>query len=323
MNKFDIERYVTDYLQATQCQIIERSPAHVRVRLSVEADKALTGRPYYWSFVERTGAPPETMTFVFVFDPENYNPAGPAGLNGRPAQQLNPPQQTNPLQQANGESILSRYLGVTPPPVRREPVETITFGCSRLQQIFADVKKRGRFVVLYEQDNPGGDYAPWLCVNFKVEFTCDLKREEIHSLGISLATGEIIESFHEQVRNLALTPKIPEQARLIKNIPLYQAAVDLEKDVEKKLIACDHGWADEAMERFHDEYRRIESFYNDMLNRAEPSEQDAIRAEMETKIREIEWQFRPRVHVSVINCGIFHLRPDSFRQRNRTRADTF
>lgn len=370
MNKSAVEQFVTRYLQATQCHIIEKSPAHMRVRLSVEADKALTGRPYYWSFVERTGAEPETMTFVFVFDPEAYvqstNDGRSAAANNRhqqPFGQASVPQGETRLPGGagatghagasgvianlsgsaagpssgasatgvqNGESILARYFGFAPTTVRREPQETMTFGCSRLQQIFADVQERGKFVVMFEEnDNEfrrneyAGEYVPWLGVNFKVEFTCDLKRDEIHSLGISLASGEIVDRFHEKVCDRKLTPRIPAQAKLQKKIPLYQAAVDLENDVEKKLIACDHRWADEAMERFHAEYKRIETYFGHLLNSGEPSEHEAIREQMEAKINEIERQFRPRIHVSVINCGIFHLRPDSIRQRNRARADTF
>ena len=61
------------YLEATECTVIEKSPEHVTVKLSPQADKMLTNRPYYWGFVERTGAPAETLSFNFVFDPENYD----------------------------------------------------------------------------------------------------------------------------------------------------------------------------------------------------------------------------------------------------------
>lgn len=57
MSPHEVQAYVLTYLEALDCQIMERSPAHVTVKLSPEADKALTNRPYYWGFVERTGAP--------------------------------------------------------------------------------------------------------------------------------------------------------------------------------------------------------------------------------------------------------------------------
>ena len=72
MNAGQVADFCLRYLEATGCRILEKSPAHVKVKLSPEADRDLTGRSYYWNFVERTGAEPETMSFVFVFDPERH-----------------------------------------------------------------------------------------------------------------------------------------------------------------------------------------------------------------------------------------------------------
>ena len=58
------------FLEAYDCTILEKTPAYVTAKLSPEADREMTGRPYYWSFIERTGAAAETMTYKFVFDPE-------------------------------------------------------------------------------------------------------------------------------------------------------------------------------------------------------------------------------------------------------------
>ncbi len=72
MNTEQIRKFVERYLEATDCQIIEKHPSFITVKLSPEADKALTNRPYYWSFVERTGAEPETMSMQFIFDPDEH-----------------------------------------------------------------------------------------------------------------------------------------------------------------------------------------------------------------------------------------------------------
>lgn len=68
-----VRKHVMDYLEATECSILEVSPLHVTVKLSPRADRMLTDRPYYWGFVERTGVDPETLSFTFVFDPEKYD----------------------------------------------------------------------------------------------------------------------------------------------------------------------------------------------------------------------------------------------------------
>lgn len=72
MKTDQIQTFVMRYLEAEQCDILEKHPAYVTVKLSPSADKELNYRPYYWSFVERTGVAPETMTCTFIFDPEEY-----------------------------------------------------------------------------------------------------------------------------------------------------------------------------------------------------------------------------------------------------------
>lgn len=73
MSPQEVQEHMMTYLESTECQIIEKSPYHVTVKLSPQADRQLTGRPYYWGFVDRTGAEPETLSFTFVFDPERYD----------------------------------------------------------------------------------------------------------------------------------------------------------------------------------------------------------------------------------------------------------
>lgn len=68
-----VRRHVMDYLEATECSVLEQSDHHVTVKLSPHADRMLTDRPYYWGFVERTGAEPQTLSFTFVFDPAAYD----------------------------------------------------------------------------------------------------------------------------------------------------------------------------------------------------------------------------------------------------------
>lgn len=81
MNSQQVQRFVLTYLEATGCSVIERTPNHVTVKLSPEADKALTNRPYYWGYVERTGVPAQTMSFTFIFDGEAYRTAQESSMD--------------------------------------------------------------------------------------------------------------------------------------------------------------------------------------------------------------------------------------------------
>ncbi len=96
------------------------------------------------------------------------------------------------------ETILGRYFGITPALPQLGPGrilrEDVVYGSRRLQQIFDAAREGGAYVNLFEQAPKRqlraaalAVYEPWLGVCFKVEFACDLKREELHFLGISLS----------------------------------------------------------------------------------------------------------------------------------------
>ncbi|WP_409345838.1 YqhG family protein [Paenibacillus sp. MBLB4367] len=362
MNAKQVQKYVMRYLEATDCQIIEKGAAHVTVKLSVEADKALTNRHYYWGFVERTGAPPETMAYTFVFDPEKMNAAADKSAQAQAQSQTPPKTGVYPAARPtvgaasapsgtaaaapgaapggqSQDSILGRYFGIVPPsPTGRIPREEVGFGSRRLEQLFAAAQSRGRFVRLFEQPasqraantaEPAGTgtrlttagkpdrsgyglahtgYSTWLGVNFKVELACDLKRDELHSLGIDLASGEIIEHFMPHMLEKKLSPKLPANIFLQPTkISLNRAATILENSLFAKLKALDHGWADSATERLQEELTRIDDYYVDLLQSLEAEQKEEAEAQYLKRQQEIEWQHRPRIQVSVINCGLFHL----------------
>ncbi|EPD81866.1 MULTISPECIES: YqhG family protein [unclassified Paenibacillus] len=426
MNTAQVERFVMRFLEAYNCRIIEKTKHAVIVNLSPEADKELTGRSYYWSFVERTGVEPETMTYRFVFDPEGDAaaaaaarpvPAGPlngplgavstapgpqpgavdrqaqgaagpgngpqgglsaatagpgaaagavsaapgaaggggqaagggtepAGSSGRPSPQgtltagaagpgapaASVPGGAAPAAGSGGsppeairsaDSILGRYFGTAPaPPVGRVPRDEVTFGSRRLQQLFATALNNGRFTRLFEappqaasSSQPGRSapltYCSWMNVNYKVEYACDMKRSEVHSLAIQMTTGEIREEFHPSMLTRKLAPKLPANIHLLgDNLTLSRAASILEDYLEQKIRRTDHRWADRANQVLAEEHQLVRLYYEGMLAAAEPEAREELEIRYAARQAEVDWQYRPRVHVSVINCGLFHLRAD-------------
>lgn len=305
------------YLEAEQCDIIEKHPAYVTVKLSPSADKDLTQRPYYWSFVERTGAEPETMTCTFIFDPDAYRELHPQqGPPGAPAAApAVQPAAAPGAPQPQSDSILGRYFGFVPTAfTARVPRDELTYGSRRLEQIFTAVRSKGRFVRLFEQYTPEQPkqavtvpYETWLCVNYKVELACDMKRSEIHSLGIQLQTGEMIERFHDRLAAKKLTPRLPSHVYVTPDrITLPRAVLFLEEHLEKKLAAYDHTWAQDAQLRLKDEFSRVRDYYEPLLQEAEPDMKHEIEAQYTGRLKEVEWQYRPRIQISAINCGLFH-----------------
>ncbi|MGG2993800.1 YqhG family protein [Paenibacillus macerans] len=382
MTSEQIRKLVMTYLEATECQFLEKSPYHVTVKLSPRADRDLTNRPYYWGFIERTGAEPETMSFSFIFDPERHReaeagqaagpkpgrgaaagpnagkgaaagfsgngpapagaatglggsgpaPAGTApGLGGAGAQANAPgpggaagagPHPGLPGQsgQSPEDTLLDRYYG----PVRPLPIlgpgriqrEELTFGSSRLRQIFEAAKRGGRYVYLFEE--PGtrqrlallpAAYEPWLGVCFKVEFCCDMKREELHFFGVSLLSGKIDEAFDKRLSGATLVPRLPENVHIEPTkLTLDAGRAALEDRLSELLGACDKEWSIQARERLRDELEIIEAYYKDLLKDPDEERKQAALNQYEARREEIRWQYEPRIVVSALGCGIFHLR---------------
>jgi hypothetical protein len=335
VNTKQIQKFVMRYLDATECHIIEKHPAFVTVKLSPEADKSLTNRPYYWGFVERTGAAPETMSFKFVFDPEKLrleeNNAGAAAQSqnspaagGAPAGTLGPGQPD-----ADNDSILGRYFSIVVPPPLSGPgriqKDEVTYGSRRLEQLFQVVKTGGRFVQMFEEPGPASRgpsslaYTSWLGVNFKVEFLCDMKRDELHSLGVDLTTGQLATRFHDMLMEKKLSPRFPVNSHIPRpQITITRGRSIIEQYLEKLLKQMDHSWANSAHERLIDEVDRVDGYYSELLECSEEEKKAGVSAQWESRKQEMEWQYRPRIQVTAINCGIFHLRdaePARFDER--------
>ncbi|MCM3626542.1 YqhG family protein [Paenibacillus glycanilyticus] len=306
MNSKQVHKYVQRFLEATECSILEKSPAHFTVKLSPAADRELTNRPFYWSFVDRTGSEPETMTYLFVTDKEKYeeNLTSPA-----PA----------PAQAANAvDAALNRSFGFVNNNLAnavRTPREDLYFGSRKLEQLFGAAKTSGSYVNLFQEPERRSStpfqstpYTAWLGVNMRVEFACDRKREEIHSYGVSLATGLVVENFYDRLKNLKLTPRLPSNIHLTRNGLSYAKALGvIETSLERKLKNYDYAWAEDAAARLEEELDRIRHYYDPMIKHAEDDTKAAIEEQFNQRQTEIRWQYEPRVTASAINCGIFHL----------------
>ncbi|NGM84468.1 hypothetical protein G5B47_18825 [Paenibacillus sp. 7124] len=312
MTPQQVQKHVMDYLEATECQIIEKSPAHVTVKLSPRADQMLTDRPYYWGFVERTGAEPQTLSFTFVFDPEKYDAAN----NGAATEGAgNPPTVAGP-----NDGILSRYFGVAPMLPRLGPGlirrEDVTYGSRRLRQIWSAAQTEGKCLHLFEV--PGSlqrktlfsaAYEPWLAVCFKVELSCDLKREELHFIGISLLTGEVRENFGSRLNSMELSPRLPENVHIQPyELSLVKGADLLERRIVSKLSGQDYGWAEAARRRLQSELEIIDAYYGELLKEPDEEKRLAVEEQYNSRRKETVWQYEPHISVSPVIYGLFHLR---------------
>ncbi|MDQ0213851.1 hypothetical protein J2S13_000245 [Oikeobacillus pervagus] len=261
MQKQEIHQYLEHYFTANQCDIVENGGCYLTVQLSARMDKELMNRPFYWHYIEKTGGSPAPMKVTFITD-----------------------------QQQISDSIKG---------------EIIHYGSPRLHQIFQSTKKLSRYIRLYETRQQQDQQRqlplhPWLCLNLKISFQADRKRDQFRSLGLNLIHGQVVENFHDYVLSKELTPKIPDLSfTLIPMIKPLSGILRLEKYLRNEFSAQSHGWAEEAMKRWKDDLTLLDHFYEDQEEKPESyyTEKQALKE-----------QYEPKISVHIINGGIFYLK---------------
>lgn len=69
-----IHQYVRQFFNETNCEVVEESDSHMHVQLTIELDKKIMNRPFYWSYVESTGIEPNPASLTFITDASKMNP---------------------------------------------------------------------------------------------------------------------------------------------------------------------------------------------------------------------------------------------------------
>ncbi|SHE46399.1 protein YqhG of unknown function [Seinonella peptonophila] len=256
--------FIERYLYAYDCQIIESTPSYLHTQLSIPADRDLCNRPYYWMYVEQLNLPPQPIQLCLTFDPEH-------------------------------------------PPTDR-PSEWIFPGSQRYQHFLQSAKRHGRFTSLFQNADENYrrqgsyPYQTWLGINFLVSYICEQKRDQIWELGINLQSGEIVESFYQQIKSLSWQTQLPPN-RFTQPLKLkyIEALGELECYLEEKISLEDHDWAKQALTRLSEEQEQLQDYY--------PESQSNEEVLLEKKQRNLQLvrQYHPRIEVEVINGGFFHL----------------
>lgn len=268
MNKIDIRAFVTRYLTAMDCHVVESSAGHVRTRLSELADRDLVNRPFYWSYVEKMGIEPQPVTLSFVFEPDKSPP------------------------DTKGEHIA---LG--------SPRLLQLFRSAQKHGQF--VRLYEDMPLNLQSPRGSRPYTPWLGINYKIEWISDQLRNEIHSLGIHLLDGTIQDNFFETLKTRPWTPRLPSHRFVTNpNITIINAVNQLEFYIQGYLEQLDDSWAVEAEERMQEELDRLAEYYKETPSR---TDEEQFQAEYERRKQETKWQYQPRVEVSVVGAGLFYM----------------
>jgi len=186
-----------------------------------------------------------------------------------------------------------------------EEGDFIHFGSPRLHQIFASTKNLARYVRLYEERPANGKTQtplyPWLGMNVKVSFQCDLKKDFLFSLGLNLFNGTILNHFQEKLESLPLTPKIPDYCYTLTPMIKPQSGLRrLEAVIEQVIAQEDFRWAEEARERLQNDLDLLERFYEDL-------DPETYGAAYEKEKQSLIDLYEPKIQTHIINGGLFYL----------------
>lgn len=90
-------------------------------------------------------------------------------------------------------------------------------------------------------------------------------------------------------------------------LTLEQAVDALENHLIDKISKLDYDWATKARERLEEELLVIDSYYEDLLKEQDEEKKALIEEQYKNRRSEMQWQYEPKVSLSVITCGLFHL----------------
>lgn len=229
----EIHQYLESFFEATQCPVLENGPGFLTVQLTIEMDKELMNRPFYWTYLEKTGGTPNPGKLTFITDEEK----APEDIKGEYIH-FGAPRLHQLFRTAKKMAAYIRlYEQPNTPPLQSVP--------------------------LY----------PWLNVNMKISYCSDRKRDVLRSFGLHLINGMLVDHFHEKMQSRALVPKIPDYCFTISPIIKPGSGLKrIETFVKNDIAASDHHWAEAAKKRREEDLKLLDQFYADQVEKPETYE---------------------------------------------------
>lgn len=78
MQQQEIHNFMEMFFQANGCELLENALGYLTVQLTVDLDKELMNRPFYWHYLEKTGGIPNPMKLTFITNQQ----AAPESVKG-------------------------------------------------------------------------------------------------------------------------------------------------------------------------------------------------------------------------------------------------
>ncbi|QBP41243.1 YqhG family protein [Paenisporosarcina antarctica] len=243
-----IHGYLQKFFTESNCPILNSNNHFMTVQLTVDMDKKIMNRPFYWRYLENTDGVPNPAQLTFITDQNQLD----EDIKGEVVHFGSP--RLNQLFQTTKE--LGAYVQMYEKVFNQSKIKTIL--------------------------------TPWLGVNYKVSYYSDQTKEMFHSLGINLITGNLVDGFQDWVNGLDLNSRMSDDAfKITYIIKPIRAMERLDAALENIIQEDDHTWAEEAKMRWHKDREILEYFYEGIENKPEcyELEKKAMQEQYESRIK--------------------------------------
>lgn len=230
----EIHQYLEHFFQANNCQITENGDGFLTVQLTIDMDKELMNRPFYWVYLEKTNGVPNPMKVTYITDQER----APEDLKGEVIH-FGAPRLHQLFRTAKK---LAGFMRVYEKPPTNDNTRQIPL-------------------------------HPWLGLNIKVSYQSDRKKDIIKSIGLNLLNGVLLESFQEKLDHLTFHSKISDYCFTISPIIKPESGMSrIETYLINQLSEGPHKWAEDAIERWDEDLQLLNHFYADHEEKPETYE---------------------------------------------------
>jgi hypothetical protein len=247
VQQHEIHQFLKRYFTANGCELVASSDGYINVQLTIELDKELMNRPFYWHYLEKTGGVPNPMRLSLITDSEK----APEDIKGEQIHFGSP--RLHQISQST--KSLAGYIRLYEERASHEVQQTALH--------------------------------PWLGLNIKISHQCDRRKDSIRSIGLNLINGSIHESFHDKLLKKSLTPKIPDFSFTLAPIIKPKSGIGrIQNYLLEELNAESDEWANLARNRWREDLALLDHFYEEQEEKPESYflEKEALKEQYEPKI---------------------------------------
>ncbi|MFD1018727.1 YqhG family protein [Thalassobacillus hwangdonensis] len=204
---------------------------------------------------------------------------------------------------------------ITNPDLTEDKGEYIHSGAPRLRQLYQHLFDTCRFTKQYELlhvNNTQVALVPWLVINVRVSYSGNRRKSEVHSYGLNLVHGTLLEQMMDSLHGVELATSISDftypLSPLIKTPSGYNRIIQY---IEDHVQSKDHGWAEETNKKRDHEMNLIEAFFQD-------TEDEERHQLMKKEKEDLLARLTPTITIETINGGLIYLSPSTSQQMSLT-----